>query len=81
MAFKCITGTAPTYLSSQFLRRGSVSGRSTRQSTQLTIPLLETASGHWTFYFRAVKLWNDLCPELKLSMTIQDFKSKINCHI
>ena len=77
MAFKCMTGTAPTYLSSQFVSRGSVSGRPTRQSTQLNIPLLKTASGHKTFYFRAVKLWNDLCPELKLSMTIQDFKRKL----
>ena len=33
MAFKCITGTASTCLSSQFVSRGSVSGRSTRQST------------------------------------------------
>ena len=44
---------------------------------ELHIPLLKTASGHKTFYFRAVKLWNDLCPELKLSMTIQDFKRKL----
>ena len=41
MAFKCMTGTAPTYLSSQFVSRGSVSGRPTRQSTQLNIPLLK----------------------------------------
>ena len=34
-------------------------------------------TGHWTFYFRTVKLWNDLCPKLKLSMTIQDFKRKL----
>ena len=33
--------------------------------------------GHRTFYFRIVKLWNDLCPELKLSMTIRDFKRKL----
>ena len=77
MAFKCMTGTAPSYLSSQFVSRGSVSGRVTRQSTQLNIPLLKTASGHRTFYFRIVKLWNDLCPELKLSMTIRDFKRKL----
>ena len=77
MTFKCITGTAPTHLSAQFVSRGSVSGRSTRESTQLNIPLLKTASRHWTFYFRTVKLWNDLCPELKLSMTIQDFKRKL----
>ena len=68
---------AYTYLSSQFVSRGSISGRSTRQSTQLNISLLKTVSGHGTFYFSAVKLWNDLCPELKLSMTIQNFKRKL----
>ena len=77
MAFKCMTGTAPSHLTSKFVSRGSVSGRVTRQSTQLNIPLLKTASGHRTFYFRIVKLWNDLCPELKLSMTIRDFKRKL----
>ena len=73
MAFKCMTGMAPTYLISQFVSRGRGSGKSTRQSTQLNIPLLKTATGQRTFYFRTVKLWNDLCPELMLSMTIRDF--------
>ena len=38
----------------------------------------EIAVGHRTFYYRAVQLWNDLCPELNLSMTIKDFKRKLN---
>jgi hypothetical protein len=33
MAFKCMTGAAPNYLSSQFVSRGSISGRSTRQTS------------------------------------------------
>ena len=60
MVFKCMTGTASTYLSSQFVTRGSISRRSTRQSSQLNIPLLKSAAGHRTFYFRAVQLWNNL---------------------
>ena len=74
MAFKCMTGAAPTYLSSQFVSRGSISGRSTRQTSHLNIPLLKSASGQRTFYYRAVKLWNNLCPELKASKTIREFK-------
>ena len=73
MVFKCMAGMAPTYLISQFVSCGRGSGRSTRQSTQLNIPLLKTVTGQRTFYFRTVKLWNDLCPELMLSMTIGDF--------
>ena len=38
----------------------------------------QIAVGHRTFYYRAVQLWNDLCPELNLSMTIKDFKRKLN---
>ena len=45
MAFKCMTGHAPEYLSSKFLKRAEVSGRSTRNSQLLNIPLLKTASG------------------------------------
>ena len=39
MAFKCMTGHAPEYLSSKFLKRAEVSGRSTRNSQLLNIPL------------------------------------------
>ena len=39
LAFKCMTGSAPTYLSSKFLTRGEVSGRATRNSQLLHIPL------------------------------------------
>jgi hypothetical protein len=67
-----MTGAAPTYLSSQFVSRGSISGRSNRH--HLNIPHLKSASGQRTFYYRAVKLWNDLCPELKASKTIREFK-------
>ncbi len=77
MAFKCMTGAAPTYLSLQFVSRGSISGRSTRQTSHLNIPLLRSASGQRTFYYRTVKLWNDLCPELKASKTIREFKYKL----
>ena len=73
MVFKCMAGMAPTYLISQFVSRGRGSGSSTRQSTQLNIPLLKTATGQRTLYFRTVKLRNDLCPELMLSMTIREF--------
>ena len=39
-AFKCMTGSAPTYLSSKFQTCGEVSGRATRSSQLLQIPLL-----------------------------------------
>ena len=41
LTFKCMTAVAPIYLSSQFLIRGSISGRSTRKANQLNIPLFK----------------------------------------
>ena len=42
LAFKCMTGSAPTYLSSKFLTRGEVSGRATRNPQLLHIPLYKS---------------------------------------
>ena len=50
LAFKCMTGSAPTYLSSMFLTRGKVSGRTTRSSQLLQIPLFKSRSGQRTFF-------------------------------
>ena len=41
MAFKCVNGLAPEYLTDKFISRGSVSGRVTHNSQQLNIPLLK----------------------------------------
>ena len=55
-AFKCMTGSAPPYLSSEFLTRGEVSARTTRSSQLLHIPLYKTKSGQRTFFYRTVSL-------------------------
>ena len=61
LAFKCIrTGLTPTYFSPLFLKRGEVSGRATRNSHLLNIPLFKIATGQRTFFHRTVSLWNSL---------------------
>ena len=50
LAFKCMTGFAPIYLSSKFLTHGEVSGRATRNSQLLHIPLYKSKSGQRTFF-------------------------------
>lgn len=77
MAFKCMTGCAPDSLNEQFIKRSDVSTRTTRNSQKLQIPLLKTATGQRTFYYRTVKIWNALDPSLKLSRTLQEFKRKL----
>ena len=73
-AFKCMKGMAPSNLSSQFTTRGTISGRTTRQSDHLNIPLFTSATGQKSFQYRIVKLWNDLPLKLKLCDTIASFK-------
>lgn len=74
MAFKCMTGQAPKYLTDQFITREQVSNRKSRSSQKLNIPLFRTASGQRTFYYRTIRLWNDLQPSLKSSRSVQVFK-------
>ena len=74
MVFKCMSGCASEYLSSQFIKRTEVSNRRTRNSQKLNIPLSETASGQRTFYYRTLSLWNSLDPSLKLCRNVKRFK-------
>ena len=45
MAFKCINGFAPPYLSQKFCKRHRISGRSTRQSNDIQIPKFRPTPG------------------------------------
>ena len=81
MAFKCMTGQAPEYLTSQFITREQVSERTTRSSQKLNIPLFRTASGQRTFNNRTVKLWNNLESFLKLSPSVEIFKRSLRSQL
>ena len=67
MAFKYMTGMAPEYLGNKFTFRGNVSGRATRSSQQLNIPLFKTKTGQRSFSYRIINIWNNLIYHLKLS--------------
>lgn len=74
MAYKCLTSRVPEYLSSQFSKRGEISGRATRSSQMLNIPLFKSASGQRTFYYRTVSIWNSLDSSLKTLEKVSAFK-------
>ena len=65
------------YLTYKLVTRGQVSGRVTRNSQQLNIPLFKTAAGQRSFQYRVVSLWNSLDKDLKLSTNHRDFKQKL----
>jgi hypothetical protein len=77
LAFKCMNDCAPAYLSSQFKTRGEVSGRDTRNTKQLDVPLYRSTEGQRTFHNRTVTLWNNINPDLKLCKSIPSFKIKL----
>ena len=56
MAFKCMTGMAPEYLCNKFIFRGNVSGRVTRSSQNLNIPLFKTKTGQRSYSYRIVNI-------------------------
>jgi hypothetical protein len=62
---KCMNGLAPPYLSKLFIKRNEIHDLNTRNNKALQIPQHKTVSGQRTFYYRAVKLWNDLDEDLK----------------
>ena len=77
MAFKCMTGLSPKYLSNKFISRGSISGRATRNSQKLNIPHCKSATGHRSFYYRIVSIWKAISPTLKLSQCVSSFKRSL----
>ena len=77
MAFKCMTGPSPEYVSNKFISRGSISGRATRNSQKLNIPLYKSTTGQRSFYYRIVSIWNAISPTLKLSQCASSFKSNL----
>jgi len=74
MAFKCMAGHAPKYLTSQFITREQVSKRTTRSGQKLNIPLFRMAFRQRTFYYRTIGLCNNLESYLKSSQSVKGFK-------
>ena len=81
LTFKCMNGLAPTNLCSRFIKKGTISGRSTRNEDKLDIPCYKTATGQRSFFYRAVTIWNNLPRDTKLSPSMSIFKRKLKNHL
>ena len=77
MAYMCFNNLAPSYLTNKFVKRSDIDNRPTRYRDSLDIPSFKTSSGQRTFYYRAVKIWNDLDSELKQITNLDKFKKKL----
>ena len=81
LVYKCMSGLAPKYLSTQFITRNDVSKRQTRNCQMLNIPLFRLGAGQRSFYYRAVTLWNNLDNKIKLSKDVSHFKSQLRAKL
>ena len=78
MTFKCMNGMAPTRLSSRFVKRGTISGHSTRNTNNLDILHYKTAcSGPAKFLVLRSNNLEQLAKFYKLSPSINIFKRKL----
>ena len=65
MMHKCLKGLSPSYLSDKFSTRATIHERQTRNRDSLNIPSSRINAGQRAFYYRGVKVWNDLSKELR----------------
>ena len=73
MAFKCMTGLSPSYLSNKFISRGSISGRPTRNSQKLNIPLCKSATGPEVLLLPYCKYLEHYKPYIEIESVCKQF--------
>lgn len=82
LAFKCIHGAAPGYLSHiVVVREPSRVLRSSKQPVTLTTPLMRTNIGQHSFLCAAPMIWNQLPSEIRNINTLNSFKSALKTHL
>ena len=69
------------FTGNKFIFRDNVSGRATRSSQQLNIPLFKTKIGQRSFSYRIVNIWNNLPSEIKLSQCLNSFKRNLRKYL
>ena len=77
MMHKCLRGLSPSYLSDKFSTRATIHERQTRNRDSLNIPPSRINAGQRAFYYRGVKVWNDLSKELREITNTKVFKRRL----
>ena len=74
------TNQPPPYLCNLFHDKFSVSGRSTRNMSQLNLPKCRLSTGQRSFVFHGVKEYNLLPENIRNLNNISSFKRKVAAH-
>ena len=78
--FKYINGIAPTYLDNYFVKNVNIHKFNTRRKENFVLPKVNRELGKKTFRFQGTKDYNELPTEIKNSLTLASFKSRIKQH-
>ena len=73
------TNQAPPYLCTLFHDKLSVSGRSTRNMSQLNLPKCRLSTGQHSFVFHGAKEYNLLPENIRNLNNTSSFKRKVHC--
>ena len=65
MAFKCLKGLAPSYLSDRFIIISDIHGRNTGDKNLWQIPKYCSSACQGSFLYRAVTMWNNLLESVR----------------
>lgn len=77
MMHKCLQGLSTSYFSDKFSTRATVHNRQTRYRNSLNIPHCRITAGQRAFYYRGVKIWNNLRKDLKEITNTKAFKRRL----
>ena len=75
MVFKCVNNLAPIYLCNKLSKRSEIHKYSTRHCGDLNLGLCQTEAAKRSFFYRAVKHFNDLTSDTRSANSVSIFKS------
>ena len=74
MVFKCVNNLAPIYLCNKLSKRSEIHDYSTRHCGDLNLGLSRTEAAKRSFFYRAVKHFNDLTSDIRSANSVSIFK-------
>ena len=73
MVFKCVNNLASIYLCNKLSKRSEIHKYSTHHCGDLNLGLCRTEAAKWSFFYHAVKHFNDLTSDARSANSVSDF--------
>ena len=79
MMHKCLQGLSLSYLLDKFSTRVTVHNRQSRYRNNLNVPQCRITAGQRAFYYRGVKIWNNLSKDLNTKAFKRHLIKELTC--